>query len=983
VLEDVNLSTNSQGRATLAFVPPRGGVYRAYVSAQDRQGNKAVASTFVWVSSDTFVSWRRLNDHSFELVADSDSYRPGDTAEILIASPFQGSAYALVTVERGHITQHQVIELNSNSTIYRLPISGQMAPNVFVSVMVIKGVDENTPAPDFKVGMVRFAVEREEQELEIDIVPDRLTAGPGEDVTYTINVRDHQGRPVDAEVSLALVDLAALSIAEPNAIPILDHFYSERWLSVNTALLMTRLMDAFNQELEEQAKGGGGGGGDFGVISIREDFPDTAYWQAQVHTGADGKAAVTVTLPDNLTTWQMDARAVTLDTKVGQATSDLVITRPLLVTPNTPRFFVVGDTVVLGTGVHNNTDAVLEVNVNLQAEGVTLNSPATQMVTIPARQQAVVNWEVVAQGTDRADFVFAATSGELADASRPTLGTLEGQGIPIIKYEAPETVGTSGQLTEGGAIIESISLPIFPDFQLTEGELTVDVAPSLAAAMSDGLEYLEHYPYECTEQIVSRFLPNVLTSRALRAAGLSDPELEANLATQVNIALQRLYSRQRPDGGWPFWDGADSDTLVTAYVVQALVEANDNGYQVSQGVIENGVTFLQDHLREVDGLDGRYKWNRQAFLVYTLARVDRPPVREINQLYDQREALDLYARGYLAQAIMLMDGADPRLITIAADFTTAAILSATGTYWQEAERDEWNWNSDTRTTAILLDTMIKLDSGNPLVANAVRWLMAHRTNGRWQSTQETAWTLMALTNWMVSSGELEADYQYEIALNGQLRGNGQANATTIRDSWQLRLDITELATDSLNRLAIGRSQGPGNLYYTAHMQVSLPVEQVRALDRGIIISRSYYNPEDRETPVQEMTQGETFLARLTIVVPEALHYVVIDDFLPAGLEAVDTSLKTSQQVSAPQLYDWDDYFVQGWGWWYFDHVELRDEKVVISAPFLPPGTYEYVYLVRAALPGEYRVIPPTAQEFYFPEVYGRGDGALFVVRPRR
>jgi uncharacterized protein YfaS (alpha-2-macroglobulin family) len=259
--------------------------------------------------------------------------------------------------------------------------------------------------------------------------------------------------------------------------------------------------------------------------------------------------------------------------------------------------------------------------------------------------------------------------------------------------------------------------------------------------------------------------------------------------------------------------------------------------------------------------------------------------------------------------------------------------------------------------------------------------MAHRVNGRWASTQETAWTLMALTDWMVASGELEADYQYEIALNGTLRGNGEANADTLRDSQTLKFDITELFTNELNRLAIGRSDGPGNLYYTAHMQASLPVEQVQALDRGIIISRSYYDPADRETPITEIEQGQTFLARLTVVVPNSLHYVIIEDFLPAGLEAVDTSLKTSQQVGAPPRYDWDDYFAQGWGWWYFDHVELRDEKVVISANYLPQGTYEYVYLVRASTPGEYRVIPPTAQEFYFPEVYGRGDGALFVVRP--
>jgi uncharacterized protein YfaS (alpha-2-macroglobulin family) len=975
------VSVDNRGRASVTLVPPRGGIYRIYVTTLDGRGNRATASTDVWVSSSEFVSWRRFNDHGFELIADADSYRPGETAEILIASPFQGAAYALVTVERGHIKRHDVVRLTNNSTIYRLPITGEMAPNVFVSVMVLKGVDEANPSPDFKIGMVQFTVQREEQELNVSIVPDRTRAGPGDDVTYTVSVSDHQGNPVDAEVSLALVDLAALSIAEPNARPILDHFYSERWLSVNTALLLTRIMDSFNQELEDQFKGGGGGGGELGIIEIREDFPDTAYWQGQVQTGSDGQASVTITLPDNLTTWRMDARAVTRDTKVGQTTADIVATLPLLVSPRTPRFFVVGDTTVLATAVHNNTGIDLETTVTIQAEGVRLNDPATQMVTVPAGQQAVVRWGAVVRDVERVDLVFSATSGEYADASRPTLGTLDGQGIPVYRYEVPEIVGTSGQLTEGGAVVESIALPIFRDFELTDGSATIELAPSLAAAMTEGLDYLEHYPYECTEQIVSRFLPNVLTTRALKEAGLAEPELEANLAEQVNIALQRLYNRQRPDGGWPWWDEPMSNTLVTAYVVQALVEARDSGYLVSQGVIEQAVSYLRDNLRLVDGLDGRYKANRQAFLVYVLARADKAPTSEINRLFEQRESLDLYARGYLAQAIHLMDGDDPRLVTLASDFISSAILSATGASWDEAERDYWNWNSDTRTTAIILDTMIKLNPDNPLVANAVRWLMAHRINGRWRGTQETAWTLIALTDWMVASGELEADYQYEVALNGELIGTGAVTPDNLRDSWRLQVDVSELLTDELNRLALGRSDGPGNLYYTAHLQASLPVEQVRATDRGIIISRSYFAPDDRETPVAEIELGETFLARLTIVVPDTLHYVIVEDFLPAGLEAVDTSLRTSQQVSAPQLYDWEDVFTQGWGWWVFDHVELRDEKVVLSANILPRGTYEYAYLVRAATPGEYGVIPPTAHEFYFPEVYGRGDGSIFTVRP--
>lgn len=978
--DDIVLDGN--GRGTIPFTPPNGGVFRAYMHLRDSVGNEAVSSTYIWVSGGDYVSWRRGNDHSFELIADADSYKPGDTAEILIASPFQGETSALVTIERGHIKSYETIQLTTNSTIYRLPITGDMAPNVFVSVMVMKGVDETNPAPDFKIGMAQFTVEREEQELVVDIIPDREIVGPGDTVAYTIRVHDHTGSPVDAEVSLALADLAALSIAAPNSQNILDFFYSQRWLSVNTALLLTRNMDAFNQELEDEIKGGGGGGGDYGVMTIRENFPDTAYWEGQVNTGPDGEATISVTLPDNLTTWRMDARAVTQDTLVGQATKDIQSTKPVLVSPVTPRFFVVGDQAQVGTAVHNNTDQALQANVSLQAEGVVLHSPDTQSITIPPKQQAVVYWNIIVNDVERVDFVFSVNAGDYADASRPTLGTLDGQGIPVYKYEVPETVGTSGQLTDGGAVVESIALPIIPGYTPSQGDLTIELAPSLVAAMTDGLDYLKHYAYECTEQVVSKFLPNVLTTQALQAAEMSDPELEQNLQTQVNIALQKLYSRQHADGGWPWWDGRESNALVTAYVVQALIEARDAGYTVHNTAINEGVRYLKTNLPNVDSLNGRYKLNRQAYLIYVLARAGEPNAGEMDRLYTNREAMDLYARGYLAQAIRLMDDADPRLETLAADFITTGIFSATGVHWEERSRDYWNWGSDTRTTAIVLDTMIKIQPDSPLVTNAVRWLMDNRINGRWATTQETAWTLMSLTDWIVASGELQPDYQYEVAFNGERLATSDVTAATVRDTVTLQKDITDLLTNDLNRLALGRTDGPGNLYYTAHMNIYLPVEEIRPLDKGIILSRSYYDPNDRSTPITAAELGDTFLARLTIVVPNTLHYALIEDFLPAGLEAVDTSLLTSQQQGAPERYEADDFWRRGYGWWYFDHVELRDEKVVISANYLPAGTYEYVYLVRASTLGEFRTIPPTGQEFYFPEVYGRGAGMIFTVQPQ-
>jgi hypothetical protein len=305
----------------------------------------------------------------------------------------------------------------------------------------------------------------------------------------------------------------------------------------------------------------------------------------------------------------------------------------------------------------------------------------------------------------------------------------------------------------------------------------------------------------------------------------------------------------------------------------------------------------------------------------------------------------------------------------------AVALSAAGAHWQEKERDYWNWNSDTRSTAIVLNAFTQIDPENPLTANAVRWLMSNRKNGYWYSTQETTWSLIALTNWMIAAEEFETDYKYAIGLNGEKIQDGQASKDNLTETINLNLKLK----DEVNALVFARGRGTGSLYYSAYLTATLPVDQIQPLDQGISITREYFTLDDLKTPITEIKRGELVKVRLTIVVPEGAHYIVVDDPLPAGLEAVNQSLLTDTAV--PTVYTMQDYKKRGWGWWYFSHVELRDEKVILSTRYLPAGSYTYNYIARASTAGTFMVIPPTASEFYFPDVAGRGAGSVFTVIP--
>lgn len=140
--------------------------------------------------------------------------------------------------------------------------------------------------------------------------------------------------------------------------------------------------------------------------------------------------------------------------------------------------------------------------------------------------------------------------------------------------------------------------------------------------------------------------------------------------------------------------------------------------------------------------------------------------------------------------------------------------------------------------------------------------------------------------------------------------------------------------------------------------------------------------DEKKTPISRAAIGDTVQVRLRIVAPNTLRYVVIEDFFPSGAEAINPNLATSAQLGTIPRGDRIDAR-RGWGWWYFDHVQFYDEKAVIYANYLPRGVYEFVYTIRPTSAGEFNVIPPIAQEMYFPEVYGRGAGTLFTITEER
>ncbi|MCJ7737204.1 MAG: alpha-2-macroglobulin, partial [Anaerolineae bacterium] len=992
------------------------------------------SSTWLWVSDTDYVSWRRENNDRITLVSDKSSYVPGETAEILIPTPFAGPHWAWITIERGSVLQHEVVALTTNSTVYRLPIRAEHAPNIYVSVVIVKGPDTNEPVATHKVGYIELSVEPATQLLQIELTPSVNQALPGETVSFDVVTRDAHGEPVQAGLSLDLVDKSVLSLSprQPNAI--LEAFYGRRGLGISTAsglaVSINRLLQEQIEELDGldmEAENGIGGGAAFdeqaveaapaleaskatvaeeanmapsaretGAIppglEIREDFADTAYWNATITTDRTGHASVDVQLPDNLTTWELRGVGITAQTQLGEATTDLLVTKPLLVRPVTPRFFVVDDRVKLAALISNNTGVRQDVEVTLSATGLTLEDPAKQTIAIPQGREGRITWWASVEDTPSVDLAIRAVAGDYSDAARPRLTTGPNGTLMVYRYTAPEIVGTGGQLVGDESRAEVIALP--PRYDDRRGELSVRLDPSLAAGMQESLDYLEHFPYECTEQTVSRFLPNVLTYRALHELGISNADLEAKLPRLVEEGVTKLALEQHGDGGWGWWYDGESNPYLTAYVVFALVKARDADFAVPGAVIEQGLNYLSGTLVGARDLRSYREANQQAFTLYVLTEADqgRLTMTYLDDLYRRRDRLSHYGRAYLAMALHLqatgIEARDSRINTLLSDVQNAAILSATGAHWEEDNYDWWAMNTDTRSTAIILDALTLIDPDGGLLPQVVRWLMIARRDGIWETTQETAWALIALTDWMSVTGELQGQYEYGVQLNGDLLTSGSVTPENIDESVSIKSAIAVLLADASNELVFARGAGSGRLYYTAHLEIYLPAEEVEPLNRGIIVTRQYHEPTCTSGPacpqVNQADVGDVIQVHLTIVAPHDLYYVVIEDPLPAGTEAIDTALDTSSiAIEEPGLYrsaddgGWSSQYY--WWWRWYSRSEMRDEKVVLFADYLPAGTYEYTYSFRATQAGVYQVIPTSAHEFYFPEVFGRGAGRIFTV----
>jgi uncharacterized protein YfaS (alpha-2-macroglobulin family) len=975
------------------FTPRGGGSYLVNFTAEDDEGRHAVTGFYRWVVGEDWVPWYDENQLKMDVIADRSRYDVGDTATVFIASPFT-DVDAWVTLEREEIIEQRKIRITSGSTTLRFPITEAHAPNAFVSVLVTRGRSAPPGPPDdpgrptIRVGYAELRVTPEVKRLTVALRPLREEYRPGDTASVEIDVRDSAGHGRRSEVTLWAVDEGVLSLTGYTTPDPIDLIYRPRGLGMVLSSNLVAVAEQVASEARAKGEPGGGGGADDSGI-LRSRFLATPFFLGSVITDADGRAVADAKLPDNLTTFRVMAVAVTEGDRYGSGESEILVTRPLLARPALPRFLREGDHFAAGVVVNHRLGGTPTVRVETEVENVRLIGEEALSVTLEPGRGTEARFRYMGTGgADSATFRFTVSSGDEADAVQEKIAIR-----PSHHPRAHTAAGILWDQTEHTTIV----LP--GDIDPDRSTLEISVGGSPLAFIQGVRRRLRVYPYYCSEQVASTALPIIALYRTQQT--IDRPLLEGDPRAQIEQAVAILSRRQRVDGAIGFWTSDDwTSPWLSAYAGQVLLEARAAGVAVKDTVLDRLAGFLEASLRGDrqlrSPLIGWYQANSSLYLADQVAAVDflsllrRPSIPAENRLLNRVAQMRWEDRVRLAEVIARRDAETARRLLESA-WANVQVEGRRASLPDTIIDDRYFYfRSSARSAARLFTATLALDPSHPLVSPLLATLVSHgRTEERrYWTTQDYGAVVLALLRYE----ELRADFAdrtARVASAGRLLAESSAGRVAPTET---AAPLTGLLSDRDDgskelRVSLAASE-PGRPIYYYFTVREVPLEPpVRPGDAGIQVERWYELYDRPGEPIIEASEGDIVRVRLRINVPNERHFFVLDDPLPAGLEAVDISLRTEGQLEGADLYEReaepeDPWWYGSWyyGYWSpFDHRELRDDRVIYAATVLWPGTYQTSYVARATTSGRFTRPPAHAEEMYNPAVNGRSDGGSFAV----
>ncbi|HVG22591.1 MAG TPA: alpha-2-macroglobulin family protein [Thermoanaerobaculia bacterium] len=961
-----------------------GGEYVLTATADDGKGRSTKTRLWFYAVGGGYTAWERHDHNRIDLVPEKRSYEPGDVARIMIKSPWE-TATALLTTEREGVRTWKPFNLTSTQQTITVPITEKDIPNVFVSVLLVKGRTQQDPGKDgsdpgkpaFRLGYVELKVADDTKRLTVDVKANRDEFRPATKAKIDVNVKDTAGKPSQSEVTLWAVDYGVLSLTDYQTPDVLDTIYLEKALQVLNEDSRQRIISR-RVMTPKGATDGGGGGRDAGAGTLRKDFRVLAFWLGSVVTDAKGHAAREITLPESLTTYRIMAVAGDKQSRFGWDNAEIRINKPLMITPAWPRFMAVGDKALFGGVVHNTGKSGGKATVSIESldPQVLTFANSQQTVQITPGGNTEVRFDAEAKGVGVARVRLRVQMGRENDALEDTL--------PVRVMVSPETVAAYGEAKPRAE--ERIEIPA--DVVPTYGGLQLDLSSTAMVGLAEGARYLIEYPYGCAEQRSSRALGLMLAADLGEAFNLA--EIDAGKGRQtVQAQLNELQKFQCGDGGFSFWPGDCGSTspYLTSYVLHVFQRAQGLKYEVNRPMLESAYTFLEQKLAEPPPANEGWKpaynaW--QAFSIKVLAQGKRNVDSHLERVYGYRDRMPVFALAFLVDALEAKGETKGARMTELRRRITNSILPEGGHAFVNELKDPyllWLWSSNERSTAIVLGTLVRGGQDEELVKRMVRWLMKVRKDGRWGNTQENAWALQALVDYYQKYESETPDFTANVLLGEQsLSTAAFRGRSTEAKSQQFSMQqlLAKGRAGQQQPLVFSR-EGTGTLFYMMRLRYAANVLRLDALDRGFRVERSYaLNGGD--TPATTFQAGDLIAVTLRIRATKERRFVAVNDPIPAGTEPVEAWFATTATALAEEVSSMQS---TGWSWWErggWDYTERHDDRVNVFATRLGEGDHVFRYLVRATTAGTFVAAPTFVEEMYEPEVFGRTATAVVEVK---
>jgi hypothetical protein len=765
---------------------------------------------------------------------------------------------------------------------------------------------------------------------------------------------------------------------------------------------------------------GEGGQPQLAEAEVRTKFADTALWLTTLSTGDDGTAKVKFAMPENLTTWKLGAWGMTKETRVGQADSSAVTSKNLLVRLQAPRFFLEYDEVVISANVHNYLEKEKTARVSLDVPENLLkmigDAPQTTDVRVPAGGEKRIDWRVKVLREGSADITVKALTDEESDAMQMK--------FPVLTHGITKQIATTGSMRpdeEDKTLTVEIDIPEKRKPELTT--LDVQFSPSLIGAMLDALPYCIYYPYGCTEQTMSRFLPCVLTLKTLQNMGITLEELkkvrgrmeevrriekgekiglyifspifdEVELKDMIKKGLNRIVSMQQNDGGWGWWTDDSSSSYLTCYVLYALCTAQVCDAAVDENMILRGMEFLAGW---EEGEMRNTPWQpspHHAYIAYTLslkgrkvsftpAEGDVRPGDLIERLYEGRDTLNLYGKALLCMALKNLGDMDRAKIVLQNIMQYKEENAETQVAWFRTPTEGWWrwWNSDIETNAWILRAIVAVDPKSDAAPKLVKWLLNNRRNGYyWNSTRDTTMCVAAMSDFVLASGESDPDFTITLDYdNGAVTKTvkiAKDNFFTYDNRFYLEGATLEGGKHTLKIT----KKGKGALYFNTYLKYFTKEEHITAAGHELKVDRQYFKLEQIPYEVEvEGSEGQK-------IKEKRLRYeripVKYGDTLLSG-DVIQVELKVTSDNDYTYLCFEDmkpagceptDLKSGGKGQeGFYSYMELRDEKAVFFVNEIGRGEHLLRYRLRAEIPGVFHALPSILYGMYAPTLRANSE----------